>query len=309
MSTRSDIIKEALLNADEIHKSTVNRAKEELYDVFSERIEKSVRKALDETVGVGKDQPSGYNQDEDQDALAYGSSKHSTAKKDDINKGGKGPQKLEGSINVDEEFGEEEDEFGSGVGSGSDDLDVIPTTDEELDEMFGDEDDEDLDEASEDDEELDEKKDEELDEAAEDEEELDEKKDEDLDETQIKNEFKQVKAENKEIQKENKEYKKAFGIIKNKFNEVNLLNAKLGGAMKFLRNPNLTLKQKESIVETFDRAKNVGEVKLIVRTLNESYKHASLRRPTVERPTKPASSKRLDESFDNKRQQELAGIN
>ena len=194
MSTRSNIIKEALLNADEIHKSTVARAKEELYDVFSQKIENSVRKAIDETVSVGKDQPSGYAQDEDQDALAYGSSKHSTAKKDDINKGGKGPQKLEGSINVDETYEEEEVDENYGE---DDDLDVIPVKDEELDELFGEEDsesDEELDEASEDDEELDETKDEEdVDETKE--EDVDEAKDEDLDE------LKTVKEANKQLQK------------------------------------------------------------------------------------------------------------
>ena len=320
MSTRSDIIKEALLNADQIHESTVNRAKEELYNVFSQKIENSVRRAINETVSVGKDQPSGYAQEEDQDALAFGSSKHSTAKKDDINKGGKGSQKLEGSINMDEEYDEEDmdETFPNEPGTGEDDsqddaLDVMPMKDEELDELFDEEDDEEsMDEVSEE-EDMDEaSEEEELDEVSDDED-LDEKKEEeDVDEEVIKTKqsLTDLKETNKQLQKENREYKKAFSVLKNKFSEVNLLNAKLGGAMRFLRNPNLTIKQKESIVETFDRAKNVGEVKLIVRTLTESYKHSSLRKPTVERPVRPSSSRRLDESFNanSKRLQELAGI-
>jgi hypothetical protein len=337
MST-SKIIKEALSEADKIHSLAVDVAKQQLFDAFSEKVKKSVSRALDETVSVGKDVPSGYDQDEDQDALAYGSSRHSTAKKDDINKGGKGPQKLEGSAfdeayeeeeldetskedeDLDEASKEDEDELDEK--ENIDDLDVVPIK-EASDE------DEELDESSDEDEELDEMKDEdELDEASDEYEELDERKkkkvqhdEPDGDEAEVDDDavvdvpkdkeavLEHVKLNSRKLRKENFELKKAFNILREKFNDVNLLNTKLAGALKFVRNPNLTLRQKEAIVETYDRARNVREVKLITATLVENYKiTSSARKNIVQKPIKPASSKLTESLNESSRLQELAGI-
>lgn len=293
MSTRGNVVKDALIEAEQIERLMIERAKSELYEAFAPAVKRGVSHALDEVVGTGKDQPSGYDPEEDQDALAYGSSRHSTAKKDDINKGGKGPQKLEASINVDEDYDTED--FGSDTTT-DDDLDVVS-----VNEDF---EDEDLDENSYEDEDLDETAEEDLDET--------EDKDDSVDETNHKDvdEGQKLAKENKSLKKELSEYKKAFGILKNKLDEVNLLNAKLSGAMRFVRNPSLTVKEKEVIVEAFDTAKNVREVKLIAQTFSKGSKISSARKPNINSSIKPVASKKLNEAFGDEfsRQRELAGI-
>jgi hypothetical protein len=69
------------------------------------------------------------------------------------------------------------------------------------------------------------------------------------------------------------ELNEAYTVIKflrGKLNEVNLLNAKLLFVNKLFKKANLSESQKIKIIETFDRAKNVRETKLIYATLSES---------------------------------------
>ena len=58
--------------------------------------------------------------------------------------------------------------------------------------------------------------------------------------------------------------------MKNKINEVNLLNAKLLFSNKLFRNYELNESQKMKVIENFDRANNLREVKLVFSTLCES---------------------------------------
>lgn len=61
--------------------------------------------------------------------------------------------------------------------------------------------------------------------------------------------------------------------LTNKLNEINLLNAKLLYLNKILtNNENLTESQKIKLINAFDEASNVKEVKLIHKTLNEAFK-------------------------------------
>ena len=59
-------------------------------------------------------------------------------------------------------------------------------------------------------------------------------------------------------------------FLKSKINEVNLLNAKLLFSNKLFRANNLNESQKLRVIETFDRAASVREVKLVYSTLAES---------------------------------------
>jgi hypothetical protein len=79
------------------------------------------------------------------------------------------------------------------------------------------------------------------------------------------------------------ELTEAYDVIKflrSKLNEVNLLNAKLLFVNKLFRKSNLTETQKVKIIETFDRAKNVRETKLIYSTLVESINAKSVSKPS-----------------------------
>lgn len=67
------------------------------------------------------------------------------------------------------------------------------------------------------------------------------------------------------------EHRKVIKYLKSKLNEVNLLNAKLLFTNKLFKTYNLNNNQKLRVVETFDRAKNSREIKLIYSTLAESF--------------------------------------
>ena len=66
------------------------------------------------------------------------------------------------------------------------------------------------------------------------------------------------------------EHRKVVKYLRGKLNEVNLLNAKLLFTNKLFRAHGLTNEQKLKVVETFDRATNLREVKLVFSTLAES---------------------------------------
>jgi hypothetical protein len=72
-----------------------------------------------------------------------------------------------------------------------------------------------------------------------------------------------------------KEYKEAVKYLKDKLHEVNILNAKLLFTNKLFKEYVLDNGDKLRIVETFDRAQTVREIKLVYATLSESFKNNS----------------------------------
>jgi hypothetical protein len=60
--------------------------------------------------------------------------------------------------------------------------------------------------------------------------------------------------------------------LKAELNEINLLNAKLLYTNKIFKAKNLNESQKVKVLSSFDKAKNVGEVKMVFETLNEGIK-------------------------------------
>tara|TARA_R100000458_G_C8277595_1_gene253164 strand:+ start:1592 stop:2629 length:1038 start_codon:yes stop_codon:yes gene_type:complete len=76
----------------------------------------------------------------------------------------------------------------------------------------------------------------------------------------------------------------ALAFMKNKINEVNLLNAKLLFSNKLFRAGNLNENQKLRVIETFDRANNLREIKLVYSTLAESFKGGSRSKSVSKRP-------------------------
>ena len=123
--------------------------------------------------------------------------------------------------------------------------------------------------------------------------------------------------ENEKLKAEIKEHRKVINFMRSKLNEVNLLNAKLLFSNKLFRAFGLNNNQKLKVVETFDRTKNLREVKLVYATLAESFKRPSSKRlseskgssskPT--RSTKPAKAQVLSEGAELKaRFKKLANI-
>jgi len=123
------------------------------------------------------------------------------------------------------------------------------------------------------------------------------------------------------LSSELKEHRKVVKYLRSKLNEVNLLNAKLLFTNKLFRAHGLTNEQKLKVVENFDRATNLREVKLVFATLAESFgsKPASTVTQIKESKgsaskavasTKPKSApKVIEEGFDMKQRfQKLANI-
>ena len=73
------------------------------------------------------------------------------------------------------------------------------------------------------------------------------------------------------LQSELDEHRNVVKYLRSKLNEVNLLNAKLLFTNKLFRSYGLSNEQKMKVVENFDRAHNLREVKLVYSTLAESF--------------------------------------
>jgi hypothetical protein len=87
---------------------------------------------------------------------------------------------------------------------------------------------------------------------------------EEEDEDEKKDEVSQLKSDLAE-------HRSVIETLREKLNEVNLLNAKLLFTNKLFRKHGLNNEQKMKVVEQFDRASNLREVKLVYSTLGESF--------------------------------------
>ena len=81
-----------------------------------------------------------------------------------------------------------------------------------------------------------------------------------------------LRLENSKLKREKGELLKGIGFVKGKLNEVNMLNAKLLYTNKVFKSYGLNNDQKMRVVESFDRAISVREVKLTYANLCESFK-------------------------------------
>jgi hypothetical protein len=100
-----------------------------------------------------------------------------------------------------------------------------------------------------------------------------------------------MKKENKELKSELEEAYNAIKIMKSSLNEVNMLNAKLLFTNKLFKAHSLNESQKIKVIDTFDRARTIREVKLVYTTLSESFaSKKSLVRESI--ASKPVASTR-----------------
>jgi hypothetical protein len=111
------------------------------------------------------------------------------------------------------------------------------------------------------------------------------------------------------------EMEETISELRNELNEVNLLNAKLLYTNKIFKAKNLTESEKIKVLNTFDKAETVKEVKLVFETLTESFATAK-KSPIKEslgsasRSIAPAQTKQpiieVNDAF--ARMQRLAGL-
>ena len=93
------------------------------------------------------------------------------------------------------------------------------------------------------------------------------------------------------LQSDLDEHRNVVKYLRSKLNEVNLLNAKLLFTNKLFRVFGLNTGQKVKVVETFDRAKNIREVKLVYSTMAESFGAGSKAKPEIVKESKGSASK------------------
>jgi hypothetical protein len=103
--------------------------------------------------------------------------------------------------------------------------------------------------------------------------------------------------EEESVHAELAEYKQTVQYLKEKLSEVNLLNAKLLYTNKLFRSRNVSQEQKMKVIEQFDRAANVREVKLVYTTFAESMK----RKPVNESARKKSQASKPVASTKGKR--------
>jgi flagellar biosynthesis/type III secretory pathway chaperone len=105
-------------------------------------------------------------------------------------------------------------------------------------------------------------------------------------------------AEQEEAEADLEEAYKVIRFLKSKINEVNLLNAKLLFSNKLFRNHSLNEAQKMKVIENFDRAHTLREVKLVFTTLSESFNIGSRTKRTIKESyaSKPSRSTRPSKS-------------
>jgi hypothetical protein len=120
--------------------------------------------------------------------------------------------------------------------------------------------------------------------------------------------------ESEEMEAELEEALSTIKTLKAELNEINLLNAKLLYTNKIFKAKNLNENQKVKVLSSFDKANNVGEVKMVYETLNEGIKVAKTTiKENLGRASKstvtPTAKQPIVESNDVfKRMQKLAGI-
>jgi hypothetical protein len=107
----------------------------------------------------------------------------------------------------------------------------------------------------------------------------------------LKSYLKDSKAEkgNMEETADATEMEETIAELRNELNEVNLLNAKLLYTNKIFKAKNLTESEKIKVLNTFDKAESVKEVKLVFETLTESLKATTAKKNTIKESLGSAS--------------------
>jgi hypothetical protein len=333
-----DIVQEAVEQAEAMKEAAYENAKSILVDAMSTNLKAAVSEAIGEKITEdGNPKGANLNVNYDPEGLK-------DLEGDDLTDEGDGPAIVEAGIDEDDEYGgdkgdesrshrdyegddedeNEGDEYGGDKGDESrSDRDYEATLEDEdeddaidIDIDVDDEEEEDIDEVLEIIEDEDED-DEDVDVDVDVDEDDDEDIDVDVDEGRRMREQKIAATvkENRQLRRENRRYEKALTFLKKRIDEVNLFNARLAAASDLMRKVSLTKDEKERVIEHFDKARTVGEVKRTFRALTEGYR-ASNRGVKKQRVARPNIQSVLTEDQKNQntnqsqfeRMSQLAGL-
>lgn len=126
-----------------------------------------------------------------------------------------------------------------------------------------------------------------------------------------------AEEQNDQLNEKLEAYEEAIDELKGQLGEMNLFNAKLLYTNKLLMNSDLTQAQRARAIESLDEARSLREVKLLFKTLTESFNKRSKETVTeskqrivgsASRATRTAGAS-LNESTEASRWATLAGIN
>ncbi len=114
----------------------------------------------------------------------------------------------------------------------------------------------------------------------------------DLDEVikSLREEEEEAPVEDHSKEEELEEAYNVIRFLKDKINEVNLLNAKLLYSNKLFKSYDLNENQKMKVIENFDRAVSLREVKLVFSTLAESFRMPAKKMVKESFASKPVAS-------------------
>ena len=299
-----DIVQEAVEQAEAMKEAAYENAKSVLVNAMSTNLKAAVSEAIGDKINEdGNPKGANLNVNYDPEGLK-------NPEGDDLTDEGDGPAIVEAGV-------DEGDEYGGGKGDESrsdrdyeaalEDEDEDDAIDIDIDVDDDDDEDEDIDEV------LEIIEDEDEDDVDVD---VDVDEDEDIEERGMMN--KKIEAavkENRQLRRENRRYEKALTFLKKRIDEVNLFNARLAAASDMMRKVTLTKDEKQRVVEHFDRARNVGEVKRTYRALSEGYRTSNrsvkkqrIARPNVQSVLSEDQKKQNTNQSQFDRMSELAGL-
>ena len=122
---------------------------------------------------------------------------------------------------------------------------------------------------------------------------------------------------NRALQSKLNEYRSAVETLREQLTDLNLFNSKLLYVNKLLQNENVSAAQRKSIIESLDNARSLREVKLLYKSLTESFskeKSKSLSESAVRRTLGSSSratrraSAQISEATEVNRWAVLAGL-
>jgi len=129
--------------------------------------------------------------------------------------------------------------------------------------------------------------------------------------------IKKERRTNRSLSRRLSEYRSAVETLREQLTDLNLFNAKLLYVNKLLQNKDVSSSQRRTVVESIDNAKSLREVKLVYRTLTESFTkgNGGVLRESATRRTLGSSSRVAGRSSSDNASTEvnrwavLAGIN
>lgn len=291
----SKLLKDAIADAKAVRETALSNAKAALEEAFTPRLQSMLADKLQqESTDLGKTK---NEDDEDEDEDDKDDDDEFINKKDKVEEKKHGKKKYE---DKDEDEDEDKEDYDDDDDM-EEDLDlesVIKELEDDLAETAGTDQDPDDDDDANDTKTITKKKvKEETDELDIDAliKEIEEEEDEIQDSTiskEVKNSQTITTLKETIVSRDNElsEYKQAIIFLREKINEINLLNAKLLYANKLFRAYEMTNDDKVKVIESIDRSVTPREVKLVYATLAESMRMHTSSGKTVKRITEGASA-------------------